>query len=166
MTSGQICTCHATCNASQAVVVGFNLGGTNPDYPGYGCLAGHNDATHRDKTLQQCKVACEARLTCKSFDFYVGTHNCMLSDSNFEDVGSTTATTDCRFYEKAIVCFATSVGGPGSPHLLPHTSLLTILWRESSFPNVLGLEASFPKALAREAHFPKASGKQASFLTP
>jgi len=93
--------CKKTCDVCQAVVVGFNLGGTNSDYPGYGCLAGHNDETHQDKTLQQCKVACEDRLTCKSFDFYVGTHNCMLSDSNFEDVGSITATTDCRFYEKA-----------------------------------------------------------------
>jgi cullin-associated NEDD8-dissociated protein 1 len=83
----------------------FTLGGSNPAYPGYGCLNGENDVTLSDNTLAQCEAACVARSTCKSFDFYVARtgHTCSLSDSNFADVGSTSSTTDCRYYEKAAV---------------------------------------------------------------
>jgi hypothetical protein len=80
----------------------FTLGGSNTAYPGYGCLSSANDVTLSDYTLAECEAACVARSTCKSFDFYVDRtgHTCSLSDSNFADVGSTTSTTDCRYYEK------------------------------------------------------------------
>jgi len=81
----------------------FTLGGSNSEYPGYGCLSGENDVTLTDHSLAQCQTACETRSTCKSFDFYVGRtgHTCSLSDSNFADVGTTTSTTDCRYYERS-----------------------------------------------------------------
>ena len=93
----------AKCTAKSTAATVFTLGGSNKAYPGYGCLSGENDVTLSDYTLAQCEAACVARSTCKSFDFYVGRtgHTCSLSDSNFADVGSTTSTTDCRYYEKA-----------------------------------------------------------------
>ena len=93
----------AKCTAKSTAATVFTLGGSNKAYPGYGCLSGMNDVKLSDHTLAQCEAACVARSTCKSFDFYVGRtgHTCSLSDSNFADVGSTTSTTDCRYYEKA-----------------------------------------------------------------
>merc|ERR1740117_648411 len=81
----------------------FTLGGSNSAYPGYGCLSGENDVTLTDHSLAQCQTACETRSTCRSFDFYEGRtgHTCSLSDSNFADVGTTTSTTDCRYYERS-----------------------------------------------------------------
>jgi len=83
-------------------VLGYILGGTNSEYPGFGCLSLHNDVKLNDATLEECKQACNARDTCKSVDFYEGRtgHTCSLSDSSFADVGTTTSTSDCRFYEK------------------------------------------------------------------
>ena len=79
----------------------FVLGGSNTDYPGYGCLSGHNDLELDDIDLAQCQAACIQDPFCKSIDFYVGRtgHTCTVSYSNFVDVGSTTSTQDCRFYE-------------------------------------------------------------------
>jgi hypothetical protein len=85
------------------VIRGYTLGGSNSAYPGYGCLAGANDVNGAgDETLGECRVLCDADSQCKSFDFYAGRtgHTCQLSHSNFASVGSTTSTTDCRYYEK------------------------------------------------------------------
>jgi hypothetical protein len=84
------------------------LGGTSADYPGYGCLAGHDDQELSDVTLEQCQTACADWNECRSFDFYVAAdgvsprhsgHTCSLSQENFQSVGSTTSTANCRFYE-------------------------------------------------------------------
>lgn len=80
----------------------FTLGGSNTDYPGYGCLSGANDvAGSTDVDLAGCQTECFNDPSCKSIDFYEGRtgHTCSISYSNFADIGSTTSTDDCRFYE-------------------------------------------------------------------
>jgi hypothetical protein len=93
-----------TCSAGSggAVTGSFVLGGSNVDYPGFGCLAGENHQTLEDRSLQECQAACSEWSECKSFDFYVGRtgHTCSLSTANFQMVGSTTETADCRYYER------------------------------------------------------------------
>ena len=79
----------------------FVLGGTSAGYPGYGCLPQNNHVMHTDFTLGQCRAACVADAHCRSIDFYVGRsgHSCTLSTSVFADVGRTTSTTSCRYFE-------------------------------------------------------------------
>ena len=57
--------------------------------------------TVNDVDLAGCEAACVNDASCKSIDFYEGRtgHTCSVSYSDFADVGSTTGTTDCRFYE-------------------------------------------------------------------
>ena len=81
----------------------WTLGGTNQNYPGYGCLSGNNDVVVSGVvTLDYCKAQCLADASCKSLDFYTGstrTTTCQYSYSDFSDVGDTTGTSDCYFYE-------------------------------------------------------------------
>ena len=66
-----------------------------------GCLPGQNDISLDDYALDDCKRACIDRPSCASIDWYPGRsgHTCSLSASTFADVGQTSPTQDCRFYE-------------------------------------------------------------------
>jgi hypothetical protein len=81
------------------------LGGSDPAYPGYGCLE-QTRKTQDGLTLDECRTACEDRSTCMSISYKTEQMRCKLSDGNFlqdaagqSAVGTFSSSAQCRYYE-------------------------------------------------------------------
>jgi len=72
------------------------------DWPGHGCLDGHNDRDLRDQTTAEgCQTVCAADPQCKSIDWYSNgdDRRCLISYVTKEEVqGSFNGDTKCRYH--------------------------------------------------------------------